>query len=67
MSTIECIGVNLVIWFDKNVRFVKKVKNHWLADVSLDSDYKTPRHELKTLLSNWPYAASAPQLVIFLA
>jgi len=52
MSTIECIGVNLVIWFDKNVRFVKKVKNHWLADVSLDSDYKTPRHELKTLLSN---------------
>jgi len=28
MSTIECISVNLVIWFDEKVRYVKKVKNH---------------------------------------
>jgi len=31
MSTIECIGVNLVILFDERVRYVKKVKNHWLS------------------------------------
>jgi len=29
MSTIECIGVNLVILFDLSVRHVEKVKNHW--------------------------------------
>jgi len=29
MNTIECIGVNMVILFDKRVRYVKKVKNHW--------------------------------------
>jgi len=29
MSTIECIGVNLVILPDKRVRYVKTVKNHW--------------------------------------
>jgi len=29
MSTLECIGINLVILFDKRVRYVKKVKkNH---------------------------------------
>jgi len=28
MNTIERVGVNLVILFDKRVRYVKKVKNH---------------------------------------
>jgi len=31
MTTIECIGVNLVILFDERVRYVKKVKNHWFS------------------------------------
>ena len=29
MSIIECIGVNLVILFDKRVKYVEKAKNHW--------------------------------------
>jgi len=31
MSTIACIGVNLAILFDKRVRYVNKVKNHWAS------------------------------------
>jgi len=35
MSTIECIGGNLVVLFDKRVKYVKQVKNHcprlWLV------------------------------------
>jgi len=29
MTTVSVLGVNLVILFDKKVRYVKNVMNHW--------------------------------------
>jgi len=34
MSSNNCIGVNMVILFDKRVRYVKEVKNHCLSHIN---------------------------------